>query len=169
MIGFLIFSEIILRFFGTTIPGVIEIVIFCMVSSAFMALAQTLRKNEHIRITVLIGHLPLGIRRWFELWCLVVSAIFFGSLGYYTIHMAVESYIYNEMSDGVIGIPLWIPQVLMFWGIVLVTVAFVENAFRIFKGGLPVYVTDADENPEIDEILHHQEEPEGSAATEKRA
>ena len=154
LIGLLIFSEIILRFFGSTIPGVIEIVVFCMTSSAFLALAQTLRRNGHIRITVVVGHLPLRIRRWFELWCLAVSATFFGWLAYYSILMAYESYIYNEMSDGVVGIPLWIPQLLMFWGVALITLAFVENFVVTLRGGMPVYVTDALENPEIDEILH---------------
>ncbi len=159
LIGLLILSEIILRFFGTTIPGVIEIVVFCMVSSVFLALAQTLRKNEHIRITVLIGRLPIGIRRWFELWCLSVSAVFFGSLAYYTIFMAYESFIYNEMSDGVIGIPLWIPQLLMFWGVTLITIAFIENMVKTLKGGMPIYVTDASENPEIEDILHETADP----------
>jgi TRAP-type C4-dicarboxylate transport system permease small subunit len=163
LIGLLILSEIILRFFGTTIPGVIEIVVFCMVSSVFLALAQTLRKNEHIRITVVISRLPLGIRRWFELWCLAVSAVFFGSLAYYTIFMAYESFVYNEMSDGVIGIPLWIPQLLMLWGVTLITIAFIENMVKTLKGGMPVYVTDALENPEVDDILYETEQPGGQS------
>ena len=157
LIGLLIFCEIILRFFGSTIPGVIEIVVFCMTSSAFLALAQTLRRNGHIRITVVIAHLPIGIRRWFELWCLAVSAMFFGWLAYYSILMAYESFIYNEMSDGVVGIPLWIPQLLMFWGVALITLAFIENFVVTLRGGMPVYVTDAMENPEIDEILHEDD------------
>ena len=169
LIGFLIFSEIILRFFGTTIPGVIELVVFCMVASAFLALAQTLRKNEHIRITVLISHLPPKIRRWFEVWCLSVSALFFGTLAYYTIFMAYESFIFNEMSDGVVGIPLWIPQLFMFWGVTLITITFIENFFITVKGGMPVYVTDAAENPEIDEIIHEDAAADGAHFPEKGA
>jgi len=169
MIGFLIFVEIILRFFGTTIPGVIELVVFCMVASAFLALAQTLRRNEHIRITVLIAHLPPNIRRWFEVWCLSVSALFFGTLAYYTIFMAYESFIFNEMSDGVVGIPLWIPQLFMFWGVTLITITFIENFFITIKGGMPVYVTDAAENPEIDEIIHEDASNGGAHNPEKGA
>ena len=169
MIGFLIFTEIVLRFFGTTIPGVIELVVFCMVASAFLALAQTLRKNEHIRITVLISHLPPKIRRWFEVWCLSVSALFFGTLAYYTIFMAYESFIFNEMSDGVVGIPLWIPQLFMFWGVTLITITFIENFFITIKGGMPVYVTDAAENPEIDEIIHEELPADGAHNPEKGA
>ncbi|MBT3359206.1 MAG: TRAP transporter small permease [Rhodospirillales bacterium] len=169
MIGLLIFSEIVLRFFGTTIPGVIELVVFCMVASVFLALAQTLRKNEHIRITVVISHLPPKIRRWIEIWCLSVSALFFGTLAFFSIIMAYESFIFNEMSDGVVGIPLWIPQLFMFWGVTLITITFIENFFITIKGGMPVYVTDAAENPEIDDIIHEEAAADGAHNPEKGA
>lgn len=158
-ISLLVFSEIILRFFGGTIPGVIELAMFSLLAASFLALAQTLRRNEHIRITILIGRVPMRARRWLEMWSLAVSACIFATMAYYTVIMAFESYEFNEMSDGVVGIPLWIPQVIMFVGIVLVTIAFIEELITTARGGLPVYVTDASENPELNGVF--EEEAEG--------
>jgi len=81
LIGFLVISEIFLRFFGLSIPGVIELATFSLLVATFLALAQTLRKNEHVRITMAIGLLPARFRRWAELWCLSVSAGVFAILG----------------------------------------------------------------------------------------
>ena len=153
VIAVLIISEVILRNFGMSIPGVIELATFSLLSATFFALAQTLRCNEHVRITVVLAFLSPGIRRWVEFWCLGVSAIVFSILGWHTMLMAVDSFRFNENSDGVLGIPLWIPQTIMLIGTVMISLVFIEEMAKILCGRMPVYVTDAAENPELEGVF----------------
>lgn len=162
-IGVLIVSEVILRFFGMTIPGVIELATFSLLAATFLALAQTLRKNEHVRITMAIRLLPARFRRWAELWCMGVSGAVFAVLGWHTAVMAIDSYMFNEKSDGVIGFPLWVPQTIMVVGVAMLALVFIEEFVKvIFCDRTPVYIADAAENPELDDLL------EFSAAEQSR-
>ena len=51
----------------------------------------------------------------------------------------------------------------------LITITFIENFFITIKGGMPVYVTDAAENPEIDDIIHEEAAADGAHNPEKGA
>ncbi|MBT8360977.1 MAG: TRAP transporter small permease, partial [Deltaproteobacteria bacterium] len=70
LIAFGVVLEIILRLFGKSLPGIIEVATFALVGASFLALAHTFRHNVHIRITMIIGRLSQGKRRYIEIWSL---------------------------------------------------------------------------------------------------
>ena len=55
-----------------------------------------------------------------------------------------ESWTYNEVSQGVVAVPLWWPQSAMVLGSVLFALAFAERTLRLILG-LPVESDDTNE------------------------
>jgi len=112
---------------------------FAMAASSFLALAYTLRTGGHIRVSLLISRLPARARRIAEGWCLLFATVSIGFFAWFTIQMTLQSYEFNDLSTGMIGVPLWIPQLGMLLGIVLLEIAFIEECVRFLKGKEPSY------------------------------
>ena len=55
-----------------------------------------------------------------------------------------ESWTYNDVSQGIVAVPLWIPQSAMVLGSVLFALAFAERTLRLILG-LPVERDDISE------------------------
>lgn len=131
--------EIILRIFGTSLPGIIEVATFALVGASFLALAHTFRSNVHIRITMIIGRLSPGKRRNVEIWSLAISLVISVWFTFHCCIMALDAYEFNDRSDGLLSIPLWIPQTMMILGIGLLTVSLLEELIKVLRNKTPVY------------------------------
>ena len=134
-----IVAGIVLRFFQITIPGGIEISSFCLVSASFLALAHTFRHNIHIRISVLTQYLSPRPRRFLEMFALLLAGVTSIWLTFYAGTMAWEAFIFNDRSEGMLPIPLWIPQLLMAVGILMLGISVIEEFIRMCRGHEPIY------------------------------
>ena len=143
--------EIVLRLFGTSLPGVIEIATFALVGASFLALAHTFRHNVHIRITMIVGRLSPGRRRYFEIWSLAVSLVISVWFTFYCFVLAWDAFEFNDRSDGLLSIPLWIPQMMMALGVGLLVVSLLEELIRVLRGRKPIYQLRAEAAQEDDE------------------
>lgn len=130
---------VVARLFHTTLPGGIEIATFCLVAASFLALAHTFRHNVHIRITVITQCLPSRLIRPFEMFALFVAGIASFWLTYQTGNMTWEAFLFNDRSDGMLSIPLWIPEFCMTLGIFLLGVSITEEFVRMCRGQQPIY------------------------------
>lgn len=144
LIAFSVVLEIILRFFGTSLPGIIELATFALVGASFLALADTFRHNVHIRINIIIRRLAPERRRSFELGALAVSAAASAWLSFYSVDLTWDAYVFGDMSDGLMAIPLWIPQAMMSAGIVLMTISMVEEFIKVLRRRKPIYLERAE-------------------------
>jgi TRAP-type C4-dicarboxylate transport system permease small subunit len=139
LMALFVVAGIVLRIFHVTIPGAIEIPSFCLVSASFLALAHTFRHNIHIRISVLTQYLSPRSRRFFEMFALLVAGVTSIWLTFHTGTMAWEAFIFNDRSEGMLSIPLWIPQLLMSVGILMLCISVVEEFVRMCRGHEPIY------------------------------
>ena len=48
---------------------------YCMAGAGFLALAHTLKKNEHIRVTLLLNAVSPGTKRALEIWSLCAAVL----------------------------------------------------------------------------------------------
>ncbi|MEQ6917394.1 TRAP transporter small permease [Halomonas aquatica] len=111
---------------GLTIPGLAEISGFLLVGASFLGLAYTFVNGGHIRVTLLIGHLPSRLRVFVELWCLSLALVLASYLAFYEYRLLADSIAFNETSYGLLPIPLWIPQSAMLAGTGLFCLALLE-------------------------------------------
>ena len=134
MIVILTLIQIVSRLFHVQIRDTDILAGFSMAASSFLALAYTLRTGGHIRVTLILSRFKGAPRRILEGWCLLFATISIGGFAWFTFQMVLLSYKYNDLSSGMIGIPLWIPQIAMLLGIVLLEVAFLEECIRFLRG-----------------------------------
>jgi hypothetical protein len=50
-----------------------------------------------------------------------------------------DSYRLNDLANGVVAIPLWIPQLGFAGGLVILTIAFVDELIHVLGGNKPRY------------------------------
>ena len=53
--------------------------------------------------------------------------------------MNYDSWRFNDMSQGVIAVPLWIPQLGYSGGLVILLIAFVDELVHVLRGNAPRY------------------------------
>jgi TRAP-type C4-dicarboxylate transport system permease small subunit len=124
---------------GMNIPAADDFVSWCMAAMAFLGLAHTFRHGEMIRVGLLIDRLPGDIRRWVELGCLIIGTGFVGFFAFSAVKMNYESFLFGDMSQGVIAIPMWIPQIGYSTGLVILLIAFTDELIHVLRGHLPRY------------------------------
>lgn len=127
------------RQFSLNIPAGDDFVAWCMAAMAFLGLAHTFRSGEMIRVGLVID-LISGRPRWIiEIACLIVGCGFIGFFAWYAVAMTYDSWRFHDMSQGVVAVPLWIPQLGYSGGLVILLIAFVDEFFHVLPGNHPRY------------------------------
>lgn len=141
LIALLTLVQILGRLFGVLVLDAGDFAGYAMAGSIFFALAHTLRTGGHIRVNLLLTRLPVRLRHRFEIWCLAVSLTLSGMFAVFSVKMVIDSYTFNDVSTGMVPIPLWIPQLTMAIGAILLAVALLHEFILVLRGKEPGYVT----------------------------
>lgn len=145
----LISAQILLNGAGRLMPGVLPSTIpsyadfagFMLAGSTFLAMAYTLRSGGHIRVTLVVQRLPNGLALLAEAAALAVAAGFAGYAVYFCGALVMESLHYGDVSNGIIPVPLWIPQSVMTFGLALFFVALLHSLYDLIRTGGSVIAT----------------------------
>ena len=116
-----------------------EFIGWCMVAISFLGLAHTFRSAEMIRVGLLIERFSGRTRWYFEIFSLAVGTFFVGYFAWFAYKMTYFSWLVNEPSQGVIVVPIWIPQSGMAFGLIILFIAFVDEFIHVLSGGAPHY------------------------------
>ena len=128
---------------GLTIPSYADFTGFFLAAASFLALAYTLRQGEHIRVTLVISRCGDKTRQILEIWCLLLTSGVTLYFSWYTLLLVRESYTYNDLSPGMIAVPIWIPQSAMFVGLVILSVALLDSLVGAVRNWPPEDAPDA--------------------------
>jgi TRAP-type C4-dicarboxylate transport system permease small subunit len=107
---------------------------YFMAAAGFLALAHTLKRGEHIRVTLLLSALSPRARHALELWAHAAAAALSGLLAFYACRLVWQSRLFNDVSTGNDATPLWIPQLGMALGTVILFIALVDELVRELRG-----------------------------------
>jgi TRAP-type C4-dicarboxylate transport system permease small subunit len=110
---------------------------YAMAASSFFALASTLKRGEHIRVTLVLDRFEGTTRRWLEYWCLGVAVLLSGFFAWYAWDMVYWSWEFDSRSDAMDASPLWIPQSAMALGVTILMIAFIDEFVEVAKGRDP--------------------------------
>jgi len=116
------------------VPGTDAYAGYLMAGAGFLALAHTLKRGEHIRVTILLGALSGGLRRVMELWSLLAACALSALFAFYSIRLAWQSHQFKDISTGNDATPLWIPQISMALGMLILLIAFVDELVLELQG-----------------------------------
>ncbi len=150
MIGVLlmVLISIVSRQLGFNVPGTDAYAGYSMAAAGFLALAHTLKKNEHIRVTLLLGRLKGRALRALQMWSLSAAVLLAALFAYYSVRLAWQSRGLNDISTGNDATPLWIPQITMAAGTVVLLIAFVDEWLLHLRG--------RQRGPVPEEALHNE-------------
>jgi len=140
LITLMVLAQIVGRWFGIIIPSTEDFSGYLLAAASFLALAYTFRHGGHIRVTLLVHQLPSRWQRTLMNIALLVFVVIAGYGAYQLCFLVYESWQFQELSQGYIAIPLWIPQLPMALGVLLFFVALVDDLIDSFKGRTPSFV-----------------------------
>ena len=100
---------------------------YFMAAAGFLALAHTLKRGDHIRVTLMINAVKGRFKKALEIWALVAAVALSGLFAYYSVKLSVNSFQFNDVSTGNDATPLWIPQIAMGVGAVVLLIAFIDE------------------------------------------
>ena len=112
---------------------------WCMAASSFLGLAYTLRASEHIRMTLVLHHLAPPGRRLLEIACLAAALALAGFFAYWAFDMTRFSWVTGDVSQGLVPVPLWIPQSAMVAGLAVLAVALADDLAAALRGATLSY------------------------------
>lgn len=136
LIGLLamVLTSIVSRLVGFHVPGTDAYAGYLMAAAGFLALAHTLKRGEHIRVTLLLTSLRGPARRAMEIWALGAATLLAGLAAWYSVRLAWQSHAFDDISTGNDATPLWIPQLAMVAGNLLLLLAFVDDFVLELRG-----------------------------------
>jgi TRAP-type C4-dicarboxylate transport system permease small subunit len=129
MVGLLlmVLLSIASRQLGVHVRGTDAYAGYLMAGAGFLALAHTLKRGEHIRVTLLLGAVSGRTRRALEIWSLGLASLLSGVFAFYSCRLVWQSLAFNDISTGNDATPLWIPQLAMAMGTVVFAIAFADE------------------------------------------
>ena len=130
----------IMRESGIKTGGSDDVAAWLCTSAAFLGLAATFRHGDFVRMSLVTEKLPQGIQKKVEIFCLLTATAFTAYIAYSICRFVYESYEFNDYANGLVAIPLWIPQAPFAFGTVLLFLAVLDQAIHVMRGHEPDYV-----------------------------
>ncbi|HSW06197.1 TRAP transporter small permease [Aquabacterium sp.] len=141
----LMVGQSILRQFGVRTGAVNDVVAWCCAASAFLAMAHAFKHGDFVRVTLTLEHVNAGTRRVMEIVALAVGTAATAYLAWWANRFTYESWQFNDLAQGLLPMPLWIPQLSFALGSILLLVAVLDEFIIVLRGGRPTYVTAVEE------------------------
>jgi TRAP-type C4-dicarboxylate transport system permease small subunit len=135
----LMLAQAIGREFGLLIRAADDITAWLCAASAFFALGHTFRHGELVRVGLFIDRLRGGPRRAAEILALVITALFVGYMTWAVAKFVFESWKFKEVAQGLVKIPIWIPQLCFVLGVLIFFIAVVDELVAVLRGQKPAY------------------------------
>jgi TRAP-type mannitol/chloroaromatic compound transport system permease small subunit len=115
-----------------------EICGYLLAAASFLALAGTLKAGTHIRVTMALS--PLGAyRRFAEVWAFGAATLVSAYMTWHLSNFAYVSWLFNEVSTGVVRVPLCYPQAAMALGSAILTIALADECVEVWRRGGPSF------------------------------
>lgn len=126
--------QIIGRMIGFNPPGFTNYASYFMAASVFFGLAHTLDTGSHIRIELFLS-MAGKARGLIERLGFIIACLISGWITYYAWSMVYWSVMLGDISEGMDGTPLWIPQASMALGLSLLCLSVFDRTLRLLLLG----------------------------------
>ena len=124
------------------VPGTDAYAGYLMAGAGFLALASTLKRGEHIRVTLLTSALHGRAKKALELWALGAASALALLFAYYSARLVWQSHVLNDISTANDATPLWLPQIGMAVGTLVLAIALIDEFVLELRGERTAPVTD---------------------------
>ena len=127
------------RELGVLVRGADDIVSWLCAASAFFALGHTFRHGELVRVGLWIHRLAPRARWVAEVVALGITCVFVAYMLWAAGRFVYESWAFNEVAQGLIRVPIWIPQMSFVLGVLIFFIAVVDELVLVLRKQKPTY------------------------------
>lgn len=138
-------AQVAMREMRLQLPGADDISAYLCVATTFFALAATFKRGELIRVGMFLDKLGPARRRVMEVGVLLMGALVVGTVCWNTFQDVLFSLEIEEVAQGTVPFPLWVPKLAMPLGSGLLLVAILDELFTVIGGDKPSYVVAAEQ------------------------
>ena len=140
LIAALMLGQSVLRTLGIRTGAVNDVVSWFCAAAAFFAMAHAFKHGDFVRVTLLLEAVGAKTRRALELVSLAIGTVSTAFLAWSAIKFTYESWEFNDLAQGLLPMPMWIPQLSFAFGSILLLVAVVDEFIIVLRGGVPTFV-----------------------------
>jgi TRAP-type C4-dicarboxylate transport system permease small subunit len=140
LIMVLMIGQSILREFHVRTGAVNDVVSWLCAAAAFFAMAHAFKHGDFVRVTLIFEKVGPTAQRRFELLSLSIATVAVAYLAWWATRFTWDSFVFDETAQGLLPMPMWIPQSTFALGAILLFVAVVDELVIVLRGGRPSYV-----------------------------
>ena len=144
-IAVLMLGQSVLREFGVRTGAVNDLVAWCCAAAAFLAMPHAFKHGDFVRVTLLLEKVSAPVRQRLEAAALAIGAVAVAYLAWSALQFTLESWRFNDIAQGLLPIPMWIPQTSFVLGAWLLFVAVADELVHVLRGARPGYVVAVEE------------------------
>ena len=122
------------RLLGFQLRGTDAYAGYFMAGAGFLALAHTFVRGEHIRVTLVLEHAGEKAKRLLERISLAIALLLSLAFAWYSTRLAWQSFEFHDISTSNDATPLWIPQISMALGNIVLALAFIDQFVGELRG-----------------------------------
>jgi TRAP-type C4-dicarboxylate transport system permease small subunit len=163
----LIVLGMVARWTGVAVPGTTEFAGYAMAATSFFALCHAMTRGAHIRVSIILNMNDF-LKRWLDVFAVFGAAVIATYFARYAIKTNQFSEMLNDRTQGqdqipqwlvslfqldfsgaaagdstLVYTPIWIPQLAMSIGTVLLAIALWDTLYRMLITGVNPIVSEA--------------------------
>jgi TRAP-type C4-dicarboxylate transport system permease small subunit len=139
-IALLMVGQSLMRVAGLQTGAANDIVAWLAAAAAFLTMAHAFKHGDFVRVSLLLERLSPGPRRAAEMGTLGLAAVCTAYLAWWACASTFESWKLHDVAQGLLAVPMWIPQSGFAVGALLLLVAVLDELVIVGRGALPTYV-----------------------------
>ena len=145
LIMVLMIGQSILREMHVRTGAVNDVVSWLCAAAAFFAMAHAFKHGDFVRVTLLLEKISVPAQKRFELAALSIAAVSVAYLAFWANRFTYESWVFNDIAQGMLPLPMWIPQLSFALGSILLLIAVLDELVLVLRGHRPSYVVAVEE------------------------
>lgn len=130
------------RMLGLPTRGTNDAVAWLSAAAAFLGIAHTFVHGDLVRVGLVVDGLQGRTRHAMELLALATTAAFAAYMAWWAAAGTLDSFRFGQLADGLIPMPMWIPQSSFVLGAAMFLLAVCEQLVLVALGHEPRYVTE---------------------------
>jgi C4-dicarboxylate transporter DctQ subunit len=132
----MIFYEIVSRsLFDAPTTWATELTIYAIIGSCFVGAAFAVRADAHIKVDLLLHNVPASVRRWMLIISAILGLAFSLIFTWFGWEHVMQSMELGFTSTSLLQIPMYIPEMLLPVGGILLCFAFLLQLVDYARGG----------------------------------
>ena len=103
-------------------------------------MAHAFKHGDFVRVTLFLERMNPATRRVFEILSLAIAVVAVSYLAFWACRFTYQSWEFHELAQGLLPLPIWIPQSTFALGSLLLLLAVVDEFLIVLRGGVPTFV-----------------------------